>query len=231
MRLPLILALVMPTAHSIQFSIITWHPRACSLSPQIAFTFSLIVPVHRKYSVSVQQKMSLMQHRYAHILSYLRSPVSTPENPAMLPRAAQLTSSSSSRLEALLELRDEARYLDLDELYKLCTEEIRQRQGVGTSSGLGLHLRGFSNGSNSSARSLHTQRDETESNAKARRMRRDSNDSGFASTRKGAGSVVSEVEPHTPQAPIVQHRILRGRSQVRKDGTSSLRSRPTGEWI
>ncbi|KAH9938169.1 uncharacterized protein B0H18DRAFT_965888 [Fomitopsis serialis] len=44
---------------------------------------------------------------YAHVLAYLRSPPSTPENPAVLPRAVQLTGSH---------LRDEARYLDLDEL-------------------------------------------------------------------------------------------------------------------
>ncbi|EMD40748.1 hypothetical protein CERSUDRAFT_111328 [Gelatoporia subvermispora B] len=166
---------------------------------------------------------------YAHILSYLRTPSSTPENPAALPRAAQLTSNSSSRLEALLELRDEARYLDLDELYKLCTEEIRQRQAATASPALGLHLRGFSNSSSaSSVRSLHTLRDDLDTGTKARRGRRNSNDSGFASTTKGAGSIVSEVvsEP-PPPAPV---RLLRGRSQ-RKEGTTSLRSRPTGEWI
>ncbi|KII95139.1 hypothetical protein PLICRDRAFT_97169 [Plicaturopsis crispa FD-325 SS-3] len=91
---------------------------------------------------------------YAHILTYLRSPLSTPEAPAVLPRAVQLTSSSSSRLEALLELRDEARYLDLEELYKLCTDEIRARQSVR------VHSRGGSSASlNGSIRSAHTFRD------------------------------------------------------------------------
>ncbi|OCH94123.1 hypothetical protein OBBRIDRAFT_789646 [Obba rivulosa] len=165
---------------------------------------------------------------YAHILSYLRSPPSTPENPVMLPRAVQLTNTSSSRLEALLELRDEARYLDLDELYKLCTEEIRQRQSAAASPSLGLHLRGFSSASNTSVRSLHTLREDMESSTKSRRARRNSNDSGFASTTKEVGRIVSEVVSEPPRAPL---RLLRGRSHTRKEGTSSLRSRPTGEWI
>lgn len=67
---------------------------------------------------------------YAHILAYLRSLPSSPENPEVLPRAALLGSASRARLEALLELRDEASYLGLDELYKLCTREINQRHSV-----------------------------------------------------------------------------------------------------
>ncbi|ESK96058.1 hypothetical protein Moror_7403 [Moniliophthora roreri MCA 2997] len=67
---------------------------------------------------------------YAHILSYLRS--LDPEESGLLdtlPRAIQLQPSyTQSRLEALLELRDEAAYLNLDGLYKLCVDEIRQRQ-------------------------------------------------------------------------------------------------------
>ena len=72
-----------------------------------------------------------LPYRYAHILSYLRSPTTAP---AALPRAAQLTSSSSSRLEALLELRDEAVYLGLDELAKLCTDELSARCRTRTAS-------------------------------------------------------------------------------------------------
>ncbi|KAF9075733.1 hypothetical protein BDP27DRAFT_1212116 [Rhodocollybia butyracea] len=68
---------------------------------------------------------------YMHILNYLRSPVGSTESPETLPRAAQLNpGNSQSRLESLLELRDEASYLDLDDLYKLCQDEIRQRQPV-----------------------------------------------------------------------------------------------------
>ncbi|KZT74370.1 hypothetical protein DAEQUDRAFT_742558 [Daedalea quercina L-15889] len=102
---------------------------------------------------------------YAHILSYLRSPPSTPENPAVLPRAVQLTGSSTSRLEALLELRDEARYLDLDELYKLCNDELRLRQARPFPGPLGLHIRGLSNASSASLRSVTTLRDIAEDDA------------------------------------------------------------------
>ncbi|KAJ3556033.1 hypothetical protein NP233_g12070 [Leucocoprinus birnbaumii] len=72
---------------------------------------------------------------YAHILTFLRTPSISPEYPATLPRGVQLSSlthSTSStlfnaKLEALLELRDEATYIGLDSLHRLCTDEIRQR--------------------------------------------------------------------------------------------------------
>lgn len=72
---------------------------------------------------------------YTHILAFLRTPSISLEYPATLPRGVQLTSfthSTSStlfnaKLEALLELRDEAAYIGLDSLHKLCTDEVRQR--------------------------------------------------------------------------------------------------------
>ncbi|KAF8529140.1 hypothetical protein BU17DRAFT_80330 [Hysterangium stoloniferum] len=54
---------------------------------------------------------------YTHILTYLRSPTSSL---ATLPRAAR------TDMETLLELRDEAKYLGLDELHRLCCDEVRQ---------------------------------------------------------------------------------------------------------
>ncbi|KAN0097250.1 hypothetical protein V8E55_001696 [Tylopilus felleus] len=73
---------------------------------------------------------------YDHVLAYLRSAPSMPEHPETLPRAVQLGSiTSPSRLEPLLELRDEASYLGLVELDKLCCHEIQrfQRAPVPTS--------------------------------------------------------------------------------------------------
>ncbi|THH32914.1 hypothetical protein EUX98_g1300 [Antrodiella citrinella] len=96
---------------------------------------------------------------YAHILTYLRTPPSAPEQPAVLPRPVQLSSSSSTRLDALLELRDEARYLDLDELYKLCTDEIRLRYSNALGLNGGSHSRGISSVSITSSRSLGTLRE------------------------------------------------------------------------
>ncbi|EGO01907.1 hypothetical protein SERLA73DRAFT_120556 [Serpula lacrymans var. lacrymans S7.3] len=160
---------------------------------------------------------------YAHILTYLRSPPSTPENPATLPRAAQLSSCSSSRLEALLELRDEACYLDLDELYRLCTEEIRQRQS------LVLHARGGSNSShNGSMRSIRTFR-ECMDPSEQKASYRDSSDT----MRSGSTSVTelgfNSNSPHVPR----QQSTARGRSHSRKGSPipASMRSRPPVGWI
>ena len=94
--------------------------------------------------------MILMPHfRYAHILSYLRTPLSTPEHPAVIPRAVQLGSSSRARLEALLELRDEANYLGLEELFKLCNDQLCSRRSE-------VHQARGSVSSAASIHSLHT---------------------------------------------------------------------------
>lgn len=77
-------------------------------------------------------------------MSYLRSPITTP---ATLPRAAQLTSSSSSRLEALLELRDEAIYLGLEELTRLCSDELAARCRARTTSYSSSHAHSHSQSS------------------------------------------------------------------------------------
>lgn len=64
--------------------------------------------------------------------------------PASLPRAAH------GRLENLLELRDEAAYLGLNGLHKLCTDEIKLRHAPR------LHSRGSSSGTTlASVHSLH----------------------------------------------------------------------------
>ncbi|KAG8218852.1 hypothetical protein J3R82DRAFT_4531 [Butyriboletus roseoflavus] len=76
---------------------------------------------------------------YTHVFAYLRSP---PEQPETLPRAVQLGSMSPSRLESLLELRDEASYLGLDELYALCCHEINRSHRSPLPTAAGRMLRG-----------------------------------------------------------------------------------------
>ncbi|KAF9009014.1 hypothetical protein BDQ17DRAFT_1236649 [Cyathus striatus] len=86
---------------------------------------------------------------YVHILNYLRSPIATTEYPEILPRACSYVLLKYS-FEALIELRDEAAYLGLEDLHRLCNEEIRLRHGAR------LHTRGNSNTSTAgSVHSLH----------------------------------------------------------------------------
>ncbi len=171
--------------------------------------------------------------RYAHILTYLRSPVSTSEAPAILPHGARLNG-STSRLEALLELRDEAAYLGLEELQKLCTDELRHRHPSpsGSLNGLGLHMRGFSN---ASSKSLHTLRETPEPPAESevKSIQRKSDDSGFASsgagTRKSGGS--AEADAPWPSPGSLKERVALKEASANKDGFSTLKARPTGPWI
>ncbi|KAI0832399.1 hypothetical protein BC628DRAFT_1346531 [Trametes gibbosa] len=170
---------------------------------------------------------------YAHVLTYLRSPHSTSESPAILPHAARLNG-SSGRLEALLELRDEACHLGLDELERICNEELRHRQTTPNSLGLGLHMRGFSNASSHSARSLHTLRERAEPvEGIDKTALRKSDDSGFASgeagTRKSGSS--AELDAPWPSPPgLTQRPVLKERSPQR-EAFASLKAKPVGEWI
>lgn len=77
---------------------------------------------------------SLSHCRYTHILTYLRTPAS-PEQPGVLPRAVKLSHKCPpANVEALLELRDEANFLNLKELSRLCTEELSKHYASVTSS-------------------------------------------------------------------------------------------------
>ncbi|KAF8621660.1 hypothetical protein AX15_007674 [Amanita polypyramis BW_CC] len=68
---------------------------------------------------------------YAHILAYLRSTPSSNATPPTLPVKVQLVHNyTQERLETLLELRDEAVFLNLVDLYRLCEDELRSRQGT-----------------------------------------------------------------------------------------------------
>ncbi|KAG6902237.1 hypothetical protein C0995_002869 [Termitomyces sp. Mi166 len=77
-------------------------------------------------SFSVHLFMDRPSTPYLHIFNYLRSSLGSPDAPETLPRSIQMLS-SHQRLEGLLELRDEAAYLGLEGLRKLCVDEIRLR--------------------------------------------------------------------------------------------------------
>lgn len=184
--------------------------------------------------------MLTVSHRYAHILAYLRQPESTPEAPACLPHAARLNG-TPTRMEALLELRDEAAYLGLDELRTLCVDELRHRQAPSPAS-LGLHIRGLSSGS---SKSLHTLREQDEpplaDAVSLRAARRRSDDSGFASAdaagagaRRSGGSAESEGGTVWPSPMSLRERALRDGSPRKdpvKDHFATMKARPTGPWI
>ncbi|KAI0677603.1 hypothetical protein C8Q78DRAFT_960170 [Trametes maxima] len=193
---------------------------------------------------------------YAHILAYLRSPHSTPDAPAPapppLPHAARLNG-TTARFDALVDLRDEAAYLGLTELKTLCADELRHhchpphRGGAHAHApgglGLGLHMRGFSNASSHSARSLHTLREgvePAEGEGKGEGGDRRSDDSGFASGETGtrrSGSSTSELDvldAPWPSPPGFKGRgTLKERSPGREAGYASAKAqaRPTGDWI
>ncbi|KAF9519077.1 hypothetical protein BS47DRAFT_1358472 [Hydnum rufescens UP504] len=64
---------------------------------------------------------------YIHILAFLRS-ITASSRPTLPRGLLQMPASSAARMEALFELRDEARYLGMTILEKLCEEEISRRQ-------------------------------------------------------------------------------------------------------
>lgn len=173
----------------------------------------------------------IFSSRYAHILTYLRSPPSTAECSAVLPHGVRLNG-SHCRIEALLELRDEAIYLGLEELQRLCTDELRHRHQASPTNlgGLGLHMRALSNTSN---KSLHTLREAEEpTSAEEKAAQRKSDDSGFASsgagTRKSGGS--SEAEGPWPSPPGLKQRAALKEGGP-KDHAANMKARPTGAWI
>ncbi|KAF8339001.1 uncharacterized protein EI90DRAFT_3040014 [Cantharellus anzutake] len=66
---------------------------------------------------------------YIHVLAFLRSVTAAASARPSLPRGLlQMPASSAARMEALFELREEARFLGMVTLEKLCDEEILRRQ-------------------------------------------------------------------------------------------------------
>jgi hypothetical protein len=169
----------------------------------------------------------LARPRYARILNYLRSPAEPPE---VLPRSAQLQSLSHSRLEQLLELRDEAAYLNLEGLRRLCTNEIRLRYpGVARLH----HTREQSSVSASSIQSLcasahglHTLLERAENDIQS--SQQDSSSIGSKGSKDGSPS--ERVSPRSLAMPQSWNGpTLRGRSESKRPG-SPPRSPPAG-WI
>ncbi|TFY68630.1 hypothetical protein EVG20_g3484 [Dentipellis fragilis] len=168
---------------------------------------------------------------YEHILAFLRSPPSTIDYTTTLPHAIQLHTYSTARIEALVALRDEARYLGLDDLHKLCVEELRTRQPR-------THTRGAdSMSSTGSIRSTHTMRDRdsgerTLVSSERDGHGRDSLGSGSGSTKsaRSRSSDVASLGPLSSPSPSLQQKLAdRGRKDAQ--GVFSLRSRGTANWL
>ncbi|KAG6857109.1 hypothetical protein H0H87_009670 [Tephrocybe sp. NHM501043] len=146
---------------------------------------------------------------YTHIFNYLRSLPGSSDAPETLPRSVQMLP-SHQRLEGLLELRDEAAYLGLDGLHKLCVDEIRMRHAHR------LHSRGQS--SSSLAQSLHVLLERVESDMHP--SPRDSRSSHSRSTKEGS---VDMRSPPTPES-------WNGSSRV-QHSPAPARSPPAAGWI
>ncbi|KAH7879896.1 uncharacterized protein C8R40DRAFT_1158497 [Lentinula edodes] len=188
---------------------------------------------------------------YVHILNYLRSPVGSADAPELLPRAAQLhPPNSQSRLEALLELRDEASYLDLDDLYKLCSDEVRQRQPALQPRLPRTHSRGQSSNStnpgygvdsqHTSLSSMHTLLDRSGQSPPHVRARELSTISDDRASIKASNEYCSDFQPRSQttskRSPPTPESWKDGRNSGSSTSTRGarrndlLRSPPAG-WI
>ncbi|KAE9410611.1 hypothetical protein BT96DRAFT_1012111 [Gymnopus androsaceus JB14] len=178
--------------------------------------------------------------------NYLRSPVGTADVAETLPRAAQLQpANSQSRLEALLELRDEAAHLQLDDLYKLCSDEIRQRQPALQPRLPRTHSRGTSSNSSStsnnvesysqhtSVSSMHTLLDRSAHRARDLSMISDDRESTKASIECSPDFAPNNARlrsPPTPESWKEGGRHSGSGSSTRSRHRIDLQSPPTG-WI
>ncbi|TFK43479.1 hypothetical protein BDQ12DRAFT_731497 [Crucibulum laeve] len=168
---------------------------------------------------------------YTYILNYLRSPVGSLECPEILPRGVQLHSSSHARLDSLIELRDEAAYLKLDDLHKMCTDEIRLRHGPR------FHTRGNSSTStagsvhslHASVYSLHTLLERVESDIRSSTSNHRGSDPCDSNHQGGKDSTsdVVTIPARSPPTPQSWEGPRRNRSRGRH---SPSRSPPAG-WI
>ena len=156
--------------------------------------------------------------RYKHVLNYLRSSPS-PYHPDTLPRSLQFPSQDESQLENLIEVRDEAAFLNLEGLHKLCIDEIRHRYGPKS------HTRDNSTSSRlsiqslqASVHSLHTVLERVETDLR-NSVLPCSSDTGHPNPPEAA--LKSPPTPQSWEGPPIQ------RTQ---QGRQSLKSPPAG-WI
>ena len=140
-------------------------------------------------------------------MSYLRSLPSTPENPATLPRSILLIPSSSARLEALLELRDEANYLGLEELHKLCIEEIQKRDSAFSYTRVG------STGSVTSLHNVHTFREQPEDHSRSSSSATQRNSPLLENSDSDIPEAALVVEPPKTTSSTSRHSHSRSRSR------------------
>ncbi|QRV73205.1 hypothetical protein RhiJN_01219 [Ceratobasidium sp. AG-Ba] len=125
------------TADSNFSSLFAAHLAQAGLAPQM----------HPAHSGPIHIFLDRPSAPYAHILTYLRT---TPASAGTLPRAASLAlDTDPTRVEALCELRDEARYLELSELAELCDKELRARAPKLRTTASSSSLRDFKFGSTS----------------------------------------------------------------------------------
>ena len=140
-----------------------------------------------------------------------------------------------------MELRDEARYLDLDELYQLCTSELRARQSLGFGRST-RHNRVMSSVSTSSSSvksfgmgPLREDLEEEEERGdyfQQKKLKRRSKDSGVGSSSSNSmGSVRGSTIPEVVMSPSSVSFGLAQRDKVRPKKSASVRGRPAGEWI
>ncbi|PFH52776.1 hypothetical protein AMATHDRAFT_138995 [Amanita thiersii Skay4041] len=153
------------------------RPRIHSKSSSIYSTTSDDVPIIRQhldqqnsYSTSTPRIHIFLDRPstpYAHILTYLRAAACQQEQ-LMLPFGVQLIPNcTQDRIEALIELRDEAAFLGLTELHGLCEDELNSGQAsraLSKSYSNGSNTLGSQHSSPASIYSLHTLIERAETN-------------------------------------------------------------------
>lgn len=160
--------------------------------------------------------------------------------PDSLPRALQLINSSAiqTRLDNLIEVRDEAGFLGLEDLQRLCTEEIRMRYGPR------LHTRGNSAGGSVhslhasvySLRTLseHSETDLTNLPTTPPPQSADIAISTLVRKSKAPAKTTKETSPSRSSPPTPQSwegPILEQRSQSRQSKVREYAKSPPAGWI